>query len=351
MGKSNTRSNNKKITSSSDEEQNANKNTNTNAYENFKKAKGGVQKKQQKARKKLNQELLYANNASHQNQNAAANDVISQEREVQFKEISSQTLDNIESVNLTGNSKSFIKEYINKAKNREFPKKEFIIDGVTKSYTAYLNFTQSKTTIEDKKLPIEFQCLFCNVKPFKAKLGETSNIKAHLSRAHNKILGSWFHIYDNQNISTSNFEINDNTLKLVKYFISSNTAHRELENPYLRDLIPFKVPCTETFSETIIKKVLEMVQDIILKKLNDAKSICLISDIWSNKQMLAFMGLVAIITNKYFEKELVVIGMIDMPLRHCAEDIKLAVETIVNSFKYDYSKINGTKNFLIIQFY
>jgi hypothetical protein len=138
----------------------------------------------------------------------------------------------------------------------------------------------------------------------------------------------------------------------VKYFISSNTAHSELENPYLRDLIPFKVPCTETFSETIIKKVLEMVQDIILKKLNDAKSICLISDIWSNKQMLAFMGLVAIITNKYFGKELLVIGMIDMPLRHCAEDIKLAVETIVNSFKFDYSKINGNKNFLlIIQFY
>ena len=43
--------------------------------------------------------------------------------------------------------------------------------------------------------------------------------------------------------------------------------------------------------------------------------------------------------------------MIDMALRHCAEDIKLAVETIVNSFKFDYSKINGTKNFLIIQFY
>ncbi len=189
----------------------------------------------------MNQEILYAYNASHQIQNAAANDVISQEREVQFKKISSQTLDNIESVNLTGNSKSFIKKNINKAKNREFPKKEFIIDGVTKSYTAYLNFTQSKTTIEDKKLQIEFQCLFCNVIPFKAKLGETSNIKAHLSRAHNKILGSWFHIYDNQNISTSNFEINDNTLKLVKYIISSNTAHSELENPYLRDLIPFKM--------------------------------------------------------------------------------------------------------------
>ena len=57
--------------------------------------------------------------------------------------------------------------------------------------------------------------------------------------------------------------IDDNILKLVKYFISSNTAHCELENPFLRDLMPFQVPCTETFSETIIKKVLEMVRDVI----------------------------------------------------------------------------------------
>ena len=95
--------------------------------------------------------------------------------------------------------KSLSKNTLIKPRIWEFSKKEFKIEGVTKSYTAYLNFTQSKTTIEDKKLPIEFQYLFCNAKPFKAKLGETSNIKAHLSRAHNEILGSWFDTYDNQN--------------------------------------------------------------------------------------------------------------------------------------------------------
>ena len=58
------------------------------------------------------------------------------------------------------------------------------------------------------------------------------------------------------NNSTSNSEINGNTLKLVKYFISSNTAHKELENPYLRDILPFEVPCTETFSsqKQVLKK-------------------------------------------------------------------------------------------------
>ena len=106
-------------------------------------------------------------------------------------------------------------------------------------------------------------------------------------------------------------------------------------------MITCKIPCTETFSSTIIKKVLELLRNEIKKKLNEAKSICLISDVWSNKQMLAFMGLVAVVINKHFEKELVVIGMIEMPLRHCAEDIKKAIETIVNSYEFDYSKIKG----------
>ncbi len=35
--------------------------------------------------------------------------------------------------------------------------------------------------------------------------------------------------------------------------------------------------------------------------------------------------------------------MNDIPLRHCAEDIKLAIEAIINSFKFDYTKIKGNK--------
>ena len=84
-----------------------------------------------------------------------------------------------------------------------------------------------------------------------------------------------------------------------------------------------------------------MLHVAINEKLKLAKTICLISDIWSNKQMLAFLGLVAVITNEFFEKETLVIGMVSMPYRHCAEDIKSAIETIINSFKFDYYKIHG----------
>ena len=57
--------------------------------------------------------------------------------------------------------------------------------------------------------------------------------------------------------------------------------------------------------------------------------------------MLAFIGLVAIVRNKNFGKELLVFVMIEMPLRHCAEDIKKAIENIVNSNEFDYTKIKG----------
>ena len=211
---------------------------------------------------------------------------------------------------------------------------------IVRSSTSYLNFTQCNTTLPEKNSFLKFQCMFCDLPPFKAKLGATSNIKAYLQRFHTDIFGNWFEVYDKRKISNS-YRIDDNTLKIVKYFVSSNTAYKESENPYLRDLIPLKLPCKETFSEVIIKKVMDMLHTSLNNKLKQAKSICLISDIWSNKQMLAFLGLAALITNEFFEKEPLVIGMVEMPERHCSEDIKKAIESIINTFNFDYSKIHG----------
>ena len=282
------------------------------SYEVFKGRKSKSKITIEKINKKLQRDQLDENTrASSLNDRAISSLNVTQELRENasqtkstktFEEISSQTLNDLNNPILSDVNKIFIKDYINKGKKKEFPKKEFIINEIKKKFTAYLNFTISETVIEDQNISIEFKCMFCNVSAFKAKLGETSNIKAHLSRKHNDLLGSWFHAYDNRNNSHGEFVIDNDTFKLFNYFISSNTAHSELNNPFLRDLLPCKIPCAETFSESIIKRVLEMVRDVIQKKLNDATSICLISDIWSNKQMLAFMGLVAVLTNKYFEK-------------------------------------------------
>ena len=64
--------------------------------------------------------------------------------------------------------------------------------------------------------------------------------------------------------------------------------------------------------------------------------------------MLDFMGLATNIIDLNFNKTTVVIGMILMPGNHCAENIKEAIETLVNRFDFDKSKIHG--KFLIFKF-
>ena len=65
------------------------------------------------------------------------------------------------------------------------------------------------------------------------------------------------------------------------------------------------------------------------------------------------MGLAASITNCYFEKEIIVIGMMLMPGNHSAEFIKEAIEKLVNRYEFDKSKIHGKHliNCLIKKFY
>lgn len=57
--------------------------------------------------------------------------------------------------------------------------------------------------------------------------------------------------------------------------------------------------------------------------------------------MLDFMGLSANIINNNFEKKAIVIGMMLMPGNHCAENIKIAIEKLVNRYSFDKSKIHG----------
>ena len=56
-------------------------------------------------------------------------------------------------------------------------------------------------------------------------------------------------------------------------------------------------------------------------KLESALSLCLISDIWTSKQMLDFMGLAASYTDKFYERHVIIIGMMLMPGNHSAEYI------------------------------
>jgi len=81
-----------------------------------------------------------------------------------------------------------------------------------------------------------------------------------------------------------------------------------------------------------------------LKKLTKAVSICLVTDIWSSVTVISFLGLAAMIINDKFEKEIITIGLTELSLPQNAENVKKAIESIING--YNFNKIL-TKNLLI----
>ena len=100
------------------------------------------------------------------------------------------------------------------------------------------------------------------------------------------------------------------------------------------------------YETSIIGQVLEVVNSEIKNKLHEAKSVSLVTDIWTNRQMLDFIAVSANLTNEAFEKESLVIGMKRMAVSRCAENIKSAIEKIVNMFDFNKSKISGNFNLL-----
>ena len=110
-------------------------------------------------------------------------------------------------------------------KQDNFPKKEFINGTKKFGYTSYLNFTSSVLDVV-KGVKIVFSCIFCDHKQ-NSILGATSNIKTHLEthKSQNKDLMKWFTAYDKaSNTPVNKYVIDNETMRLIRYFIASNTA-------------------------------------------------------------------------------------------------------------------------------
>ncbi len=52
-----------------------------------------------------------------------------------------------------------------------------------------------------------------------------------------------------------------------------------------------------------------------------------------------YWGVAAQIMNSLFEQELIIIGMVEIKKGHCAEETKLAIEQVVNKYKFDKKKV------------
>ena len=122
-------------------------------------------------------------------------------------------------------------------------------------------------------------------------------------------------------------KIDQNTLTLIKFIISSNSAMAILENDYLRELLEpkVKVMSYNVLRYTFLPNLLEKLKILIEEKLVQCEYFSLITDIWTNLVMADFIGLAMSLTNKFFEREIIVVDLSRMPGPHNAEFIKKAI--------------------------
>ena len=76
-------------------------------------------------------------------------------------------------------------------------------------------------------------------------------------------------------------------------------------------------------------------------KLASAEKICLITDNWSDPQMRSFIALATNIVYADFNRDTIVVGMMNMPGEHRAENIQECVQRLINKYDFDKSKCVG----------
>ncbi|CAF1006513.1 unnamed protein product [Brachionus calyciflorus] len=157
-------------------------------------------------------------------------------------------------------AKTILDEMLREARSGKFPKKKFTNNGKEYEYTAYLNFTRSISLTNTEQKKIFFTCIFCGVKT-KGHLGATSNTLSHLERHKNvPDLMEWLNLYKSD-LGSSEMPIDEFSIKLVKYFIASNSAIAELDSQHFRNLFSdskHKIPSSRTFKDKLLPEVFNL---------------------------------------------------------------------------------------------
>ena len=160
-----------------------------------------------------------------------------------------------------------VKKMFSLATKNIFPKKMVIIDEEESFYSPILNFFNFEDKL--KEIPKEnmlFDCKICSSKKnnntLKAKFAITKNLGKHL-KTHAKYITNWLYLYQKHDQKFNKKGITKNTLTLMKYFISSNTALKELKNKWLREPLTdkFEVASKNAFRDEILPKVYQLMRD------------------------------------------------------------------------------------------
>lgn len=129
-----------------------------------------------------------------------------------------------------------------------YPQKLFIFNGVKKYYTTRLHFFSSIRIFKERPTGhVKFECKICKIQ-LQAIFPCFNNLNNHVKSVHSELTKKWRDGCAKKRNSNAGV-IDDDLYDLIRFFISSNTALAQLENPYLRKLLEkvIKIPCVKTF--------------------------------------------------------------------------------------------------------
>lgn len=222
-----------------------------------------------------------------------------------------------------------INDLIYKAENGVFLKVKFLKSNKEKLYTSIYNWFQSQRVLNNEKLELEFKCILCSYTKTE-NIGKPGNLLKHLVTL--EVGKKWFDLFDahkNKNKKNIFTSLDKNTLLLAKFFINSNIALKALESKSLRQLLPVKMT-KYNFKKVVLPSLMNILKTIINDKLRSCEYVNLITDIWTNFSTVDYLALGANLINQTFKRDTLMIGMIEMDGRHTAENIKIAIEKIIN---------------------
>ena len=226
------------------------------------------------------------------------------------------------------------------ASNGIFKKKLFIFKNSQKMYCERMHFFESirkfNLDLEDcKEENVTFTCKICQQK-INCPIGQSTNLNQHL-KIHEQFRSKWLKFFDQKNNHSG--ILDSDTLDLIKGIISANIALSQLENEIFARCLKMELTSVRTFRYDRLPRAYELMKDFINKKLDEALTISFITDIWTNKIIADFLALAAILVNKFYQYEFLV--MTSMSGSHTAENIKIVLEEIINSYSFNKNLAHG----------
>ena len=190
-----------------------------------------------------------------------------------------------------------------------------------------------------KKKRIEFKCKFCKTTKH-ASFGAIQNLTSHLT-GHPEFVSKWLMPFEEEFVKFKKI-IDDDTFNLLRAIISANLPLAILENEHFEKCLNLALTSIKTFRNLILPRIYDLMIKAIVKKLENAKTVALITDIWTNKICADFLALAVLILNQNSKQELMVLGMEPMAGHHTAESIKVVIEDIVNRYEFNKRLAKGT---------